>query len=123
MSTPSTVTLQTSDHGPVTIPEPAWCTGHTDHQPDTYRVEIGHKGPEHLLRHHGEVLFTAFLAQAPFAPPGEPSTIGLYIEQGDYAHTLTPLSVYDLAATFEAHADQLRDLADQLAALHAGDGQ
>lgn len=116
------ITLPTADHGPVTLPEPSWCVGHTDHRPDTYRVDLDHKGPEHLLRHGGEPLWTAFLGQAPYASRPEHRGIGLFVEQASYAHTLDPASLYDLAASLDAHADQLRDLADQLTAILAGGG-
>lgn len=43
MTAPHTVTVLTTDHGPVTTPEPDWCTGnHTDSGP---RCEIYHQGP------------------------------------------------------------------------------
>lgn len=119
MSTePRTVTLPTLDHGNVTMPEPSWCRGHADHRPDTYRVDLDHKGVEHTFNHLGEPLWRAFLGQAPFASRPEHRTIGLYVEEGSYAHTLDDAaSLYDLAATFEAHADRLRELADQLATI------
>ncbi|MEU1497011.1 hypothetical protein [Streptomyces sp. NPDC005732] len=40
-----TVTLQTLDHGEVTIPEPAWCTGHDDELVG-YLAEVTHRGRE-----------------------------------------------------------------------------
>jgi hypothetical protein len=123
VSEPRTVTLPTLDSGNVTLDEPSWCVGHADHRPDTYRVDLAHKGPEHLLRYQGEALWTAFLGQAPCATAPEHRGIGLYVEQGSYAHTLDPTGLYDFAATLDAHADRLRDLADQLAALLAGGGQ
>jgi hypothetical protein len=43
--TPRTVTVQTGDHGPVTVDEPAWCT--TDHDtPQAFRTDISHFGPD-----------------------------------------------------------------------------
>jgi hypothetical protein len=36
-----TVTLETFDHGDVTVPEPAWCIGHS-WQPNPHRVDITH---------------------------------------------------------------------------------
>lgn len=124
MSTePRTVTLPTLDAGDVTLAEPSWCVGHADHRPDSYRVDLDHKGPEHLLRFQGEVLWTALLGQAPCATVPEHRGLGLFVEQGAYAHTLDPVGLYDLAATFEAHADRLRELADRLGALLSGGGQ
>jgi hypothetical protein len=41
--TDRTVTVLTTDYGPVTIPEPAWCAGrHSGGHP---RAEIAHEGP------------------------------------------------------------------------------
>lgn len=117
---PRTVTLATADHGPVTVEEPSWCVGHADHRPDSYRVDLDHKGPEHLLTHNGELLWTVFLGEAPFATHPKHRGIGIYVEQGSYARTLDPTGLYDLAAAFEAHADRLRELADQLTAILAG---
>lgn len=121
MTEPRTVTLPTEDHGDVTLPEPAWCAGHADHRPDSYRVDLDHKGVEHRLHHQGELLWTVFLGQAPFATNPEHRGVGLFVEQGSYALTLDPAALYDLAASFEAHADRLRELADQLAAILAED--
>jgi hypothetical protein len=118
---PHTVTLTTADHGDVTLPEPSWCRGHSDHRPESYRVDLDHKGPEHLLRHQGELLWTAFLGEAPFASGPAYRGVGVYVEQGSFARTLDAAGLYDLAATFEAHADRLRDLADQLHALAGGE--
>jgi len=109
-----TVTLPTLDHGDVTLPEPSWCAGHADHRPDTYRVDLDHKGEEYLLRHNGELLWTAFLGEAPFATRPEHRGIGLYVEQGSYARTLDPTALYSLAAALDTHADLLRTLADDL---------
>lgn len=39
-----TVTVATADHGPVTIPEPAWCTG-AQHSDGDDRADIAHTGP------------------------------------------------------------------------------
>lgn len=120
MTEPRTITLPTEDHGDVTLTEPAWCRGHADHRPDSYRADLDHKGPEHHLKHHGELLWTAFLGQAPCATSPEHRGIGLFVEQASYARTLNPAELYDLAATLDTHADQLRDLADQLHTLLGG---
>lgn len=47
-----TVTVVTTDHGPVTIPEPAWCAGH--HPDGSLRSEIAHQGPTVDLMVHTE---------------------------------------------------------------------
>lgn len=120
MTEPRTVTLPTEDAGDITLPEPSWCAGHADHRPDTYRVDLDHKGPEHRLTHHGELLWTVFLGQAPFASRPEQRTTGVFVEQASYARTLNPTQLYDLAATLDGHADRLRELADQLAEILGG---
>lgn len=114
---PRIVTLATSDHGDVTLPEPSWCLGHADHRPASYRVDLDHKGPEHRLAHNGELLWTAFLDQALYASGPQARTLGVYVEQGSYAHTLDPAGLYDLAAALDAHAGRLREIADQLSAV------
>ncbi|MFI9170489.1 DUF6907 domain-containing protein [Streptomyces lincolnensis] len=120
-SEPRRITLPTRDAGDVTLDEPTWCVGHADHRPDSYRVDLDHKGPEHLLRHNGELLWSAFIGEAPFASRPEVRAPGLFVEQASFARTLNPAAVYDLAATFEAHADRLRELADQLTAILGGE--
>ena len=124
MSTePRTVTLATSDHGNVTLPEPSWCRGHADHRPDTDRVDLAHDGHEHHLTHNGERLWTALIGQSPYASRPEHRGVGVYVTQEGYERTLDPAGLYDLAASLDAHADQLRGLADQLARILAGGGQ
>ena len=112
-----TVTLPTLDHGIVTLPEPAWCTGHADHRPE-YRVDLTHFGPEHSFAFEGEQLLIAKLAQAPFV---EDEATGLLVEQTGYAATLDPTRLRMLAAALTVHAVHLRTLAEQLAAIRAGE--
>jgi hypothetical protein len=70
VSAQRTVTVQTSDHGPVTLPEPSWCLGNHPH--GGYRSDIQHEGQ--LVSVHvdtpccGPVAFLeSGLAQWPFA--------------------------------------------------------
>ncbi|MFJ2741855.1 DUF6907 domain-containing protein [Streptomyces sp. NPDC087440] len=70
MSAPTTVTVHTVDHGPVTIPEPAWCLG--VHEAEAYRVDIEHQGVEVVVKVatpcHGEVTALSMaLVQRPFS--------------------------------------------------------
>ncbi|MFF7158099.1 DUF6907 domain-containing protein [Streptomyces sp. NPDC008139] len=44
MTASRTVTVPTSDHGPVTIPEPAWCTGASHRHGPVFRADIHHDG-------------------------------------------------------------------------------
>ncbi|MEU8524829.1 hypothetical protein AB0C77_04395 [Streptomyces sp. NPDC048629] len=119
-TTPPTVTLPTIDHGPVTLPEPAWCTGHADHIPG-YRTDLTHAGPEHEFAFDGETLLVAMLTQAPLAEHSGRAA-GLYVEQTGYARTLDAAQLRQLAAALTVHAMRLRTLADELAALEDAEG-
>ncbi|KFG05585.1 DUF6907 domain-containing protein [Streptomyces scabiei] len=123
MSTePRTITLATEDFGPVTLTCPAWCDGHADHDPQAERADILHCGPDAVLAFHGVDLFTACLVQSPYSTSTDPElgsrTPGVSVFPP--ARTLTPVSLYSLAAALDGYADQLRGLADQLAGILAG---
>ncbi|MFE3123899.1 DUF6907 domain-containing protein [Streptomyces hydrogenans] len=107
------VTVQTSDHGAVTLPEPAWCTGHAVRVPG-HRVDLTHTGPEHPFAFDGETLFVAMLSQDPFSPDPARRKTRLYVEQTGHAATLDPSEIRRLAAAFTVHAVHLRTLADQV---------
>ncbi|MDT9689409.1 hypothetical protein Q5762_13895 [Streptomyces sp. P9(2023)] len=117
MTEQRTITLPTLDHGPVALPEPAWCRGHQDHIPG-YRVDLAHTGPEHSFAFDGEQLLVAMLSQAPFSETGSRAT-GLYVEQTGYAATLGYAGTRQLAAALTVHAMHLRTLADSLTAIDA----
>ena len=120
-----TVTLPTIDHGPVTLAEPSWCAGHTDHHPRTARVDILHAGPPVDLAYLGAPLFTAQLVQSPFVTPDRPGvggrTAGVSVHP--IGRTLTPVDLVGLAAALDSYADRLRGLADLLADALAGGGR
>lgn len=70
MKRPLTVTVQTLDHGPVTIPEPSWCRG--VHEAEAYRVDIEHQGADIVATVatacHGDVTALSMsLVQRPFS--------------------------------------------------------
>jgi hypothetical protein len=109
---PRIVTVHTLDHGDVTVPEPAWCTGH-DPFPEQ-RADLTHYGPDRPLYFRGEQLWTAMLAQAPFSAA---PLVGVYVEQTGYTGTLDPAGLRELADAEQAHADYLRRLAAELASL------
>jgi hypothetical protein len=113
---PRTITLPTADYGDVTLPEPAWCVGH-ESVPGDMRADILHQGPDVELVFRGHVIDTAGLVESPFAElPGG----GLGVSVGLLGKTLDPVALYDFAAALDAHADQLRGLADQLDTLLGG---
>ncbi|MDJ0461576.1 hypothetical protein [Streptomyces sp. H27-C3] len=121
MTAPRTVTVPTLDHGPITIPEPAWCLGHEGHQPE-YRVDITHTGSEHSFTFNGHPLLVTMLTQAPCATIGTRDT-GLHVEQTGYARTLDPTALGQLAAALVEHAATLRAQARALSALLAQEGK
>lgn len=122
-ATPRLVTIRTADHGPVTVTCPPWCT--TEHEQDGYRADIIHSGPDIELAFHGAELFTACLVQSPYATSSDPELGGRTTGVSVYppGRTLTPVSLYSLAAALDGYADQLRDLADQLHTLLTGEDQ
>ncbi|MET7779587.1 hypothetical protein ABZU94_29825 [Streptomyces mirabilis] len=123
MSTePRTITLPTTDHGPVTLDEPTWCTGHPNHHTDDLRADIHHSGSDVSLTWRGHHITDACIVQSPFTeidiPELSSRTPGVSVSV--IARTLDPAGLYDLAAALDGYADQLRDLADQLDTLLAG---
>jgi hypothetical protein len=103
------VTVETGDHGPVTLPEPFWCLG--EHPEEGYREDIEHQGEEVPLNVetpcHGEVqLLTAALFQRPFSTHG-PTAPMVAVDVGE-----TELHEYD--------SQHLAGLADSLVAWSVG---
>ncbi len=111
-----TVTLPTADHGPVTLPEPSWCTGH-ESVPGDLRVDILHQGPDVELTFHGHVIATASLIQSPFA---ERFSRNVGVSLSLLGETCDPAGVDEFAAALVAHATDLRHLARQLAVILGG---
>ncbi|WP_411091386.1 DUF6907 domain-containing protein [Streptomyces sp. 049-1] len=117
---PRAVTLPTADHGAVTLPEPSWCAGHPAPDPRTLRVDLGHSGPEVVLKFRGRVLSVACLEQAPCAAE---ATRDVQVSVSLAGPALDARGVYELAADLDTYADRLRDLADQLLVIRAGEDQ
>ncbi|MEE1763683.1 DUF6907 domain-containing protein [Streptomyces sp. SP18BB07] len=117
-----TITLLTVDHGLVTLDEPAWCVGHTDHRPETHRADILHKGPDVELTFRGGEVLVACLAQSPYATLADSELGGPTIGVSVYppGRTLPPVGLYQLAASLDSYADQIRGLAEQLTRILAG---
>lgn len=111
-----TVTLPTTDHGPVTLPEPSWCVGH-ESVPGGLRVDILHQGPEAELSFRGCVIATASLVQSPFA---ERLSRGAGVSISLLGETYAPAGVDEFAAALVAHAADLRHLARHLSVILGG---
>lgn len=122
MTEPRTITVHTLDHGPVTLPEPAWCIG--GHEDGGHRADILHTGPDVVLAFHGQHITAAGLVQSPYAGDASPHLGGRTpgVSVSVIGRTLDPAAVYELAARLDGYADQLRDLADQLTEV-LGDDQ
>lgn len=121
MTAPRTVTVPTLDHGPVVMPEPAWCAGHAD-EPTELRCDTGHTGTPHPLMYEGLELAYAVLVQDPFAEVGHRG-VGVLVELGPLANRLTPAELDALAGLLVNYASTLRRLARQLSALLAGEAR
>jgi hypothetical protein len=114
-----TVTVQTSDHGPVTVPEPAWCVG--EHVDGGFRVDIGHHSADAVMAFRGHTVLGVVLASYPFADqmPRGPLAV---VELDDFQSFTDPAELEELAAALVAHAATVRAVAAQLAELlHAED--
>lgn len=115
MSADRTVTLQTLDHGLITIPEPEWCTGHTGHA--EFRVDTTHTGVSHVGTFRGRELQSARLALSPFA---DQRVGGLSVSVGEpVLMGLDPAGLDELAAAYVEYGATLRHLARELSTLLA----
>ncbi|WP_060179544.1 DUF6907 domain-containing protein [Streptomyces sp. IMTB 1903] len=111
-----TVTVHTLDHGRVTIPEPAWCTGH-DGPPDGL-VDVHHTGPEHLVQYGGGTALRAELVAFPYGETPVPVSVHVELHIPDV--TLDPPGLEGLAVVLDEQAAELRRLALRLAVVRAG---
>ncbi|MFJ8309790.1 MULTISPECIES: DUF6907 domain-containing protein [unclassified Streptomyces] len=119
-----TVTVPTSDHGPVTLTCPVWCAGHE--AAPKYRADLGHESVEHLLEVQVEgepvTLMTAVFERRPFAtrPPGTGIVLNLEIDGQFYP--LDQAGVDEVAAAMETVTVDLRVLSRRLARYTAENG-
>lgn len=118
MTTPRVI--HTIDHGTVTVVCPPWCVG--GHEDGGHRADILHCGPDVTLAFHGRLITDAGLVQSPFAELDTPDLGGRTpgVSVSAIGRTLDPVQLYELAASLDGYADQLRGLADRLAVLLDG---
>lgn len=117
-----TVTLQTLDHGEVTVPEPAWCTGHdgdtvgrlADITHDGVHVHAGASTVE-----HGYVdIMDACISQAPFGKhPEKNPLLSLHI---DLDLDATPESARRVAQGLRVASLRIDRIADEAERLRGG---
>ncbi|MEV6651185.1 hypothetical protein [Streptomyces sp. NPDC051219] len=112
MKTPRTVTVQTIDHGPVTIPEPEWCRG--EHPAGWERSAIVHYGadlPASVPVPGGRAgTAAASLVQRPF----DDDTRTLVEVELDQHYAFDAAGLDLVAAALVEHASVLRHLAREL---------
>ncbi|MFD7982144.1 DUF6907 domain-containing protein [Kitasatospora indigofera] len=117
-----TVRVQTVDRGPVVLREPAWCVGR--HPDGEYRADLTHDGPAVSLTVEtagGTVeLLDLLLTQSPFATRAEyrRPTVAVRLG-GDYHRFRDQAALNALADNLARHAEQLRTLGTEFAALLA----
>ncbi|MFE9481476.1 DUF6907 domain-containing protein [Streptomyces spororaveus] len=116
MTGPRTVTVPTLDHGPVTIPEPAWCLGH--HAQPEVLVDVHHTGTPHVVDYGGGTALRAELVAFPYGETPVPASVHVELLVPDV--TLDPPGLEGLAAVLVEQAAELRRLALRLAVLRAG---
>lgn len=120
-----TVTVHTSDHGPVTIGEPAWCTGR-HHQQGGYRVDISHTSADHefnVATPDGPItIIRACFEQRPFTEADPGRDVFVNVELDGEMHPCDPAQLHRIAAALTAHSAHMVTLAAQLTDLReAGD--
>ena len=121
MSASRTVTIETVDHGTVTIPEPTWCIA--AHDIKGYREDIEHVSAQTPLliptRSHGLVIaMPVFFVWRPFS--SNDNQINAAIVTDVESHEFDPAGLDQVAAALVEHARTIRVYARQLSTLRAG---
>ncbi len=116
MTASRTATVPTIDHGPVTLPEPAWCIGH--HAQPEALADVHHTGPEHVVSYGGGITLRAELVAFPYGIT--PVAVSVHLELHVPDVTLDPPGLEGLASVLVEQAAELRRLALRLAVLRAG---
>lgn len=111
-----TVTLDTLDHGRITIDEPVWCTGH-DGEQIVQRVDVTHVGVTVTGEYAGVEFLPARIAWAPFAQL-RPEPLPL-ADVDDFAG-MTPDELRELGAEVGLHAGRLYSKANELDRIRRG---
>ncbi|MEW2083498.1 hypothetical protein [Streptomyces sp. NPDC005283] len=115
-----TVTVQTTDHGPVTLSCPAWCTGQY-HQQGGARVDITHTGPDEEILAPAPggdaVLIRAALESQPFTLSPRADQVLMAVEIDGESIAFAPSDLERLADGLESAAPKVRQLAAELASV------
>lgn len=109
-----TVTLQTVDHGELTVPEPAWCLGH-EGEPVGYRADICHKGRVVAAEYEADHDTVQFLpARISWGPFGELQPEPYPVADVEEFPPMSPEQLRELAAEVALHAGRLYRLSNEL---------
>lgn len=118
--TDHTVTIDTSDYGPVTIPEPSWCTGE-HHADGISRADIAHTGPTINVTVGTErgprVLVELLLWQDPYPTPAAMHSDAVHVAvamDGEY-YGYDPAALDALSTDLLDAAGKVRRMARRLA--------
>ncbi|MFD3657011.1 DUF6907 domain-containing protein [Streptomyces sp. NPDC058620] len=120
MTAPRTVTVETADHGHVTIPEPAWCIA--PHDFEGYREDIEHHSAKTPLivptPCHGLIsALPVFFVWRPFSETDSQMNVGIELDEW---HEFSPTDLDKVAAALVEHARTIRVYARQLSTMRAG---
>jgi hypothetical protein len=111
-----TVTLQTLDHGEITIGEPRWCTGH-DGEQIVQRVDVTHVGTATVGEYAGVEFLPARISWGPFAElRPEPYPLA----DVDEFPGMDPDELRELASETGLHAGRLYSKANELDRIRRG---
>ncbi|MET8449321.1 hypothetical protein [Streptomyces sp. NPDC005209] len=109
-----TIVIDTVDHGPVTVEEPAWCLGHAG-DPVGFRADIVHKGrivAASVETARGTVEFLP--ARISWGPFGELLPEPFPVVDVEEFPPMSPAQVRELAAEVALHAGRLYRLSNEL---------
>ncbi|PJM98114.1 hypothetical protein CG740_37150 [Streptomyces sp. CB01201] len=116
-----TITLDTTDHGPVVLTCPAWCIGH-DSSPGA-RIDISHESVETVLTlptPEGDVdHLTVLFEQRPFVAMSPGTGMFANVEINGMFHPAGPADLDAIADGLVANAAELRATARRLADMVA----
>ncbi|MEU1194945.1 hypothetical protein ABZ446_01820 [Streptomyces sp. NPDC005813] len=114
------VTLLTIDRGEITVPEPAWCTGH-DNELVGYLADVTHNGPETSItattKAHGPItVLRACISHAPHAVQ-QPERHPLISVHGDLDADVDPADAWALSRALRRASARIDRLTGELIRL------
>ncbi|MGP4008148.1 DUF6907 domain-containing protein [Streptomyces sp. 4N124] len=109
-----TVTIETDDHGTITIDEPDWCLGHDD-EPIGYRADVTHHGRPTVAELETDRGTVEFLpARISWAPFSELQPEPYPVADVEEFPPMSPAQLRELAAELGMHVGRLYRLSNHL---------